>query len=248
MRRAIPHRSASRLPPGDRQVHRRYTASRRRTCPRSSPVSAARTASAPTDCLPPVGPFPRAVGGPGTARRPSRGPWHKPCCHTTQRRPGPTHARSRTGPGRATTNATARPWQQLEHLSSHRRARPTHDETSLTARIRRPGRGKVEKRRPAGRTLHDFSTPAGRCTSLNRLPSPMIRQLPDPPRETVRARAAPLVRLTGLRARDEHQGRAGSVNVTASHHGASWTTTVTARLACTLHAGATLPPGTPSTW
>ncbi len=34
---------------------------------------------------------------------------------------------------------------------------------------------------------------------------------------------------------------AGSVDVAASHHGASWTTTVTARLACTLHVGATLP-------
>src|SRR5487761_128340 len=36
---------------------------------------------------------------------------------------------------------------------------------------------------------------------------------------------------------------AGSVDVTASHQGASWTTTVTARLACTLHVGATLPSG-----
>jgi hypothetical protein len=35
----------------------------------------------------------------------------------------------------------------------------------------------------------------------------------------------------------------GSVDVTATHNGASWTTTVTARLACTLHAGATLPVG-----
>jgi hypothetical protein len=36
---------------------------------------------------------------------------------------------------------------------------------------------------------------------------------------------------------------AGSVDVTATHHGSSWTTTVTARLTCTLHAGATLPAG-----
>src|SRR6266571_2109778 len=36
---------------------------------------------------------------------------------------------------------------------------------------------------------------------------------------------------------------AGSADVAASHHGASWTTTVTARLACTLHVGATLPGG-----
>jgi hypothetical protein len=35
----------------------------------------------------------------------------------------------------------------------------------------------------------------------------------------------------------------GSVDVTATHHGSSWTTTVTARLTCTLHAGATLPAG-----
>jgi hypothetical protein len=35
----------------------------------------------------------------------------------------------------------------------------------------------------------------------------------------------------------------GSVDVAARHEGASWTTTVTARLACTLHAGATLPGG-----
>jgi hypothetical protein len=35
----------------------------------------------------------------------------------------------------------------------------------------------------------------------------------------------------------------GSVSLTARHHGSSWTTTVTARLACTLHAGATLPAG-----
>jgi len=35
----------------------------------------------------------------------------------------------------------------------------------------------------------------------------------------------------------------GSVDVTATHNGSSWTTTVTARLACTLHAGATLPVG-----
>ena len=36
----------------------------------------------------------------------------------------------------------------------------------------------------------------------------------------------------------------GSVDVSARHHGASWVTTVTARVACTLHAGATLPGGT----
>jgi hypothetical protein len=36
---------------------------------------------------------------------------------------------------------------------------------------------------------------------------------------------------------------AGSVDVTATHNGTSWTTTVTARLTCTLHAGATLPSG-----
>jgi hypothetical protein len=36
---------------------------------------------------------------------------------------------------------------------------------------------------------------------------------------------------------------AGSVDVAASHQGDVWTTTVTARLACTLHAGATLPAG-----
>jgi hypothetical protein len=35
----------------------------------------------------------------------------------------------------------------------------------------------------------------------------------------------------------------GSVDVTAEHRGSSWTTTVTARQACTLHAGATLPQG-----
>jgi hypothetical protein len=33
----------------------------------------------------------------------------------------------------------------------------------------------------------------------------------------------------------------GSVDVTASHRGHTWTTTVTGRLACTLHVGATLP-------
>jgi hypothetical protein len=33
----------------------------------------------------------------------------------------------------------------------------------------------------------------------------------------------------------------GSVDVAASHHGRTWTTTVTGRLACTLHVGATLP-------
>jgi hypothetical protein len=37
---------------------------------------------------------------------------------------------------------------------------------------------------------------------------------------------------------------AGSVDVSARHDGSSWTTTVTARLACTLHIGATLPRGT----
>src|SRR5258708_20953498 len=36
----------------------------------------------------------------------------------------------------------------------------------------------------------------------------------------------------------------GSVDVAARHEGASWTTTVTAPLACTLHAGATPPGGT----
>jgi hypothetical protein len=36
---------------------------------------------------------------------------------------------------------------------------------------------------------------------------------------------------------------AGSIDVAARHDGASWTTTVTARLACTLHIGATLPSG-----
>ena len=35
----------------------------------------------------------------------------------------------------------------------------------------------------------------------------------------------------------------GSVDVTATHRGSSWTTTVTARLTCTLHAGAALPAG-----
>jgi hypothetical protein len=35
----------------------------------------------------------------------------------------------------------------------------------------------------------------------------------------------------------------GSVDVSATHNGSSWATTVTARLACTLHAGATLPSG-----
>lgn len=43
----------------------------------------------------------------------------------------------------------------------------------------------------------------------------------------------PLVTGTNIRV------GAGSVDVAASHHGASWTTTVTARLACTLHVGAT---------
>jgi hypothetical protein len=36
----------------------------------------------------------------------------------------------------------------------------------------------------------------------------------------------------------------GSVDVSARHDGSSWTTTVTARLSCTLHVGATLPSGT----
>jgi hypothetical protein len=36
---------------------------------------------------------------------------------------------------------------------------------------------------------------------------------------------------------------AGSIDVTATHSGSSWTTTVTARLACILHVGATLPSG-----
>jgi hypothetical protein len=35
----------------------------------------------------------------------------------------------------------------------------------------------------------------------------------------------------------------GSIDVAARHDGSSWTTTITARLACTLHAGATLPAG-----
>jgi len=35
----------------------------------------------------------------------------------------------------------------------------------------------------------------------------------------------------------------GSVDVAASHHGDTWTTTVTGRLACTLHVGATVPAG-----
>jgi hypothetical protein len=35
----------------------------------------------------------------------------------------------------------------------------------------------------------------------------------------------------------------GSIDVAARHDGSSWNTTVTARLACTLHAGATLPAG-----
>ena len=35
----------------------------------------------------------------------------------------------------------------------------------------------------------------------------------------------------------------GSVDVAATHHGSSYTTTVTASLACTLHVGATLPTG-----
>src|SRR6202035_2572667 len=36
---------------------------------------------------------------------------------------------------------------------------------------------------------------------------------------------------------------AGSIDVAASHRGDTWTTTVTGRLACTLHVGATLPAG-----
>jgi hypothetical protein len=36
---------------------------------------------------------------------------------------------------------------------------------------------------------------------------------------------------------------AGSVDVSARHDGSSWTTTVTARLSCALHLGATLPRG-----
>ena len=35
----------------------------------------------------------------------------------------------------------------------------------------------------------------------------------------------------------------GSVDVAATHHGSSYTTTVTASLSCTLHAGATVPAG-----
>jgi len=35
----------------------------------------------------------------------------------------------------------------------------------------------------------------------------------------------------------------GSIDVTATHSGNTWTTTVTSRLACTLHVGATLPAG-----
>jgi hypothetical protein len=35
----------------------------------------------------------------------------------------------------------------------------------------------------------------------------------------------------------------GSVDVTATHHGSSYTTTVKAGLACTLHVGATLAQG-----
>jgi hypothetical protein len=35
----------------------------------------------------------------------------------------------------------------------------------------------------------------------------------------------------------------GAVDVSATHHGSSYTTTVTASLACTLHVGATLPAG-----
>src|SRR5437773_8355960 len=36
---------------------------------------------------------------------------------------------------------------------------------------------------------------------------------------------------------------AGTIDVTASHSGNSWTTTVTSRLTCALHVGATLPAG-----
>ena len=35
----------------------------------------------------------------------------------------------------------------------------------------------------------------------------------------------------------------GAIDVTAMHSGNTWTTTVTSRLACTLHVGATLPAG-----
>jgi hypothetical protein len=35
----------------------------------------------------------------------------------------------------------------------------------------------------------------------------------------------------------------GTIDVTATHSGNTWTTTVTSRLACTLHVGATLPAG-----
>jgi len=35
----------------------------------------------------------------------------------------------------------------------------------------------------------------------------------------------------------------GSIDVTATHSGSTWTTTVTSRLACTLHVGVTLPAG-----
>ena len=35
----------------------------------------------------------------------------------------------------------------------------------------------------------------------------------------------------------------GTIDVTATHSGKTWTTTVTSRLTCTLHAGATLPAG-----
>jgi len=47
----------------------------------------------------------------------------------------------------------------------------------------------------------------------------------------------PVVSGTNIRVGD------GSVDIAARHEGASWTTTVSARLACTLHAGATLPGG-----
>ena len=40
----------------------------------------------------------------------------------------------------------------------------------------------------------------------------------------------------------------GSVDVAATHHGSSYTTTVTASLACTLHVGATLPKARRSMW
>jgi hypothetical protein len=50
------------------------------------------------------------------------------------------------------------------------------------------------------------------------------------------------------RSAGQHQGRTSSVDVTATHHGTSYTTTITARLTCTLQAGATLPVGPRSNW